>query len=226
MPMIMELPMTERPREKLLGQGSKNLSNTELLAILIGTGTSKESAITLASRVLAEAKDGINSLVDISPEELKSIRGIGNATSCRILAAVELGRRISSSRGDEKIRIGCPDDVALMLMEELRLEKQECLIILLLNVKNEVIGKELISKGGISSSIVDPRDVFRPAIRRGAAGIIAVHNHPSGNPEPSESDILVTKKLVESGELLGIELIDHVIIGNGRHISLKNRKMM
>ena len=226
MPMIMELPKAERPREKLLGQGSKTLSNTELLAILIGTGTKAESAITLAARILTETKNGISSLVDISPEELSTIKGIGDATSCRILAAVELGRRIASSGKEEKIRISCHDDVALMCMDELRQEKQECLIILLLNVKNEVIGKELISKGGISSSIVDPRDVFRPAIRRSAAGIIAVHNHPSGNPEPSESDILVTRKLSESGILLGIELIDHVIIGNGRHVSLKNRKII
>ena len=224
--MIMELPKAERPREKLLGQGSKNLSNTELLAILIGTGTKSESAMVLASRVLSEAKTGISSLSDISPEELSSIKGIGDATACRILAAVELGKRISTSGMEERVRISCPEDVAMLCMEELRLEKQECLIILLLNVKNEVIGKELISKGGISSSIVDPRDVFRPAIRRGAAGIIAVHNHPSGNPEPSESDILVTEKLSEAGTLLGIELIDHVIIGNGRHISLKNRKLM
>jgi DNA repair protein RadC len=224
--MIRELPAAERPREKMLGQGGKSLSNTELLALLIGSGTRDDSAIVLASRVLAAMENGLHSLLSASPEELILVKGIGEATACRLLAAAEIGMRISAADASARTHIGCPADVAAMYMAELGAEKQECLITLLLNARNEVIGKELITRGGISSSIADPRDVFRPAVKRGAGSIILVHNHPSGNPEPSESDVMITKRLCEAGALLGIEVIDHIIIGKGRHTSMKNKKLM
>jgi DNA repair protein RadC len=226
MPLIKELPVDERPREKLLKHGGKSLSNMELLALLIGSGTTGDSVLALASRVLAAMENGIGSLRGMSPEELTDIRGIGTATAARLLAAAELGVRIASMGPLSEPKIGCPDDVARMYRVELAHEKQECLIAVLMNIRGEAMCGELISRGGIRSADADPSDVFRPAVKRGAASVILVHNHPSGDPEPSETDILLTKRLVQVGELIGIRVIDHIIIGKGRHVSLKSRELL
>ena len=222
MPMIRELPASERPREKLLGHGSKYLSNTELLALLIGSGTQEASAITLAGRVLAMTESGLTALKSASPEELISIKGIGEASASKIIAAAELGSRIAAETPYGRQRIYESDDVYKMFSTEFAGEKQEIVTAVLLNAKYEIIGRETISKGGIVNAHVEPRDVFRPAVKRGATGLILVHNHPSGDPTPSEDDLHATKQIEIAGEMIGVKLIDHIIIGSGHHVSLRD----
>jgi len=222
MPMIRELPAVERPREKLFGQGVRLLSNTELIALLIGSGTRGASAITLAGRVLAMTENGLTTLKGASPEELIAIKGIGEASASRILAAAELGSRIAAETPYARRRVLGADDVYKMFATEFSGEKQEIVTVLLLNAKHEVIGREVVSKGGIVSAFVQPCDVYRPAIKRGAAGIIVIHNHPSGDPTPSKDDLAATAQIEKAGELIGVKLIDHVIIGSGRHVSLRD----
>ena len=226
MPLTIELPACERPREKLFGQGCKYLSNMELIALLIGSGTQEASAITLAGRVLTMTESGLTALKSASPEELLAIKGVGKATASRILAAAELGARIASETSNGRKRIFAADDVYQMLAAEMSGEKQEIVTELLLNVKYEVIGRETVSKGGIVTAHVEPRDVFRPAVKRGATGIILVHNHPSGDPAPSDDDLKATEQIEKAGELIGIKLIDHIIIGSGRHVSLRDMNVI
>jgi len=226
MPMIKELPAIERPREKLFGMGCKQLSNTELIALLIGSGTREASAITLAGSVLAMTENGLTTLKCASPEELLAIKGIGEASASRILAAAELGSRIAAETTYARQRIFGADDVYKMFAAEFTGEKQEIVTALLLNAKYEVIGREVVSKGGIVSAFVQPRDVYRPAVKRGATGIIVIHNHPSGDPTPSEDDLKATAQIEEAGELIGVKLIDHIIIGSGRHVSLRDMNVI
>ena len=226
MPMIRELPAVERPREKLFGHGCKHLSNTELIALLIGSGSREASAITLAGRVLAMTEHGLTTLKGASPEELLSIKGIGEASASRILAAAELGSRIAAETTYGRQRIFGADDVYKMFASEFTGEKQEIVTALLLNAKYEVIGREVISKGGIVNAFVQPRDVFRPAVKRGATGIIVVHNHPSGDPAPSKDDLTATDQIEKAGEMIGVKLIDHIIIGSGRHVSLRDMNVI
>ena len=226
MPMIRELPVVERPREKLFGQGGKHLSNMELIALLIGSGTKEASAITLAGRVLAMTGSGLTALKEVAPEELLSIKGIGEASASRILAAAELGSRIMSETPYGRQRIFGADDVYKMFATEFSGEKQEIVMALLLNAKYEVIGRDTVSKGGIVTAHVEARDVFRPAVKRGATGVILVHNHPSGDPTPSEDDVHATEEIEKAGEVLGVKLIDHIIIGSGRHSSMRDMKVI
>ena len=223
---IKELPVVERPREKLFEQGNKNLSNTELIALLIGSGTREASAISLAGQVLAMTEYGLTALKSASPEELLSIKGIGAASASRIIAAAELGSRIAAETPYGRRRIFGADDVYKMFAPEYLGEKQEIVTAILLNAKYEVIGRETISKGGIVSAFVEPRDVYRPAIKRGATGIIVVHNHPSGDPAPSKDDLKATAQIEQAGAIIGIKLIDHIIIGNGRHVSLRDMNVI
>lgn len=223
---IKELPFAERPREKMIRYGSGSLSNGELLAILIGTGTKDVSALTLANRILALEKAGVSYLVDCTPEELIGIEGIGVAKSCQIIAAIELGKRIAQNPREKRLRAGSPGDVANLLMEEMRYLKKEFFKVLYLNVKNEITSIEDISIGNLNSSIVHPREVFRNAVKKGAAAIIVVHNHPSGNPTPSQNDLEITKRLAEAGDLIGIPVLDHLIIGDGIYISLKEKMLL
>ncbi|MDR0357818.1 MAG: DNA repair protein RadC [Clostridiales Family XIII bacterium] len=222
---IKEMPKAERPREKLFAQGSAELSNTELLAILIGSGGKGVSAMALAEKVLALDERGMPFLSVAAPEELSNVPGIGVACACRIAAAVEIGKRLSRNRR-EKVRFGTPEDIAALFMESMRHETKEVFRILLLNAGNEMMGSELISIGNITGSIVDPRDVFKPAVKRGAASIVLVHNHPSGNPHPSDADISVTERIVEAGKILDVKVLDHLIIGDGDFISLKREQLM
>ncbi|MCR4431473.1 MAG: DNA repair protein RadC [Tepidanaerobacteraceae bacterium] len=222
---IKDLPKEERPRERMERYGAHVLSDAELLAVLIRTGTPSESALVLAQRILKGngAKSGLAFVADSSLEELSEIRGIGLAKSVQIKAAVELGRRISSYAGQNPYIISTPADVKSLLMEEMRFLQKEHFKVILLNIKNHVISVEDISVGSINSSIVHPREVFKPAIRRSSASIVLVHNHPSGDPTPSKEDVDITRRLVEAGKLLGIDVVDHVIIGNGIYISLREK---
>jgi len=219
------LPEDERPREKILRKGVGTLSNAELLAALMGTGTKDVSAIGLANRVLSSGK-GLAGLTELMPEEFASIHGVGPAKACQIAAALELGRRIAVSPKKRRVSIGSPEDVALLFMEELRYKTKEVFRVMLLNTKNEILMIEDTAIGDLNSSIVHPREVFINAIKKSAASVIVAHNHPSGNPEPSTSDVNVTKRLVQSGEILGIKVLDHLIIGDGVYISLKERNLM
>lgn len=226
--LIKDIPQEERPRERLLRYGAQVLSDAELLAVLIRTGTRSESALVLAQRILKGdgGKNGLTYVIDATVEELSKIKGIGTAKAVQIKAAVELGRRISSYRGRQQVTITSPLDVKDLLMEEMRFLEKEHFKAILLNTKNHVISIEDISIGSLNSSIVHPREVFKPAIKRSSASVILVHNHPSGDPTPSREDIEVTSRLVNAGNVLGIAVLDHVIIGNNSILSLKEQGLM
>ncbi len=220
---IKELPTEERPYEKLEKYGAEILSNAELMAIIIKTGTKAETSVEVAQKILKEYGEDsdLTFLHDISLEELTCIKGIGRVKAIQLKAAIQLGKRIASSASQNKVFIHSPADVSKLVMEELRYLKQEHFKILMLNIKNRVLKQNSITIGTLNASIVHPRDVFSEAIRIKCASIILVHNHPSGDPEPSQEDIEVTKRLVESGKILGIDVLDHIIIGEGKYISLK-----
>jgi len=220
---IKDLPKEERPREKLVKFGPEAMSTAELLALIIRTGTKTDTAVELANKLLTHA-GGLKFIKELSIEELKEVKGVGVAKAAQITATIELGRRIRmASFESEKQVITSPRDVANLLLAKLSFLGKEHFVILLLDTKNQVISIEEISVGSLNNSIVHPREVFKPAIKRSSAAIILAHNHPSGNPEPSTEDIKVTKRLYEVGRLVGIEVLDHLIIGNKDYISLKER---
>lgn len=222
---IKELPEESRPRERMLQVGCQGLSNAELLAILLRTGNQRESALDLANRILKESQ-GLEFLARASLEELTRIQGIGLAKASQIKAAIELGRRLAVYRAEQTFTVNSPESAANLLMDEMRFLDREHFKAVLLNTKNNVIGIETISVGSLSASIVHPRELFKQAIIKSAAALILAHNHPSGDPTPSREDLEVTKRLVEAGDLLGIQVLDHLIIGNGRYVSLKVRGLL
>ena len=216
---IKEIPLNDRPREKMAANGAAVLTDAELIAILLRTGTAEKSAIDIASEMTADGGlykrlAGITRL-----NELTNIKGLGQAKAATVLAALEIGRRIASAKPIEKIHLSCPQDVADFLMPRLRYAAKEQFVVILLNSKNKVIGTEVVSEGSLSSSIVHPREVYAPAILHHAAAIMVAHNHPSGDPKPSTEDEEVTRMLARSGKVLGIPMIDHVIIGDGNYYS-------
>ncbi len=223
---IKNMPQSEQPREKLLNNGVESLSNAELIAILLATGAKELTAIKLAENILNYSNDGLRFLTDTTVEELSNIRGMGLAKSAQLIAAVELGKRIALTTKVNNYRIKSPMDVSSLLMEELRYKKKEYFNILLLNTKHELISIENISIGSLNASIVHPREVFQRAIKRSSSSIILVHNHPSGDPSPSNEDIKITKRLQEAGSIVGIEVLDHIIIGDGTYCSLKEREFL
>lgn len=222
---LRDIPKEERPRERMLHFGANALSNAELIAILLRTGSRAESAVGLAQRVLKES-EGIRSLVDMSVEQLMNIKGIGFAKAMQIQAGIELGRRLSQSTLDSSIIIRSPQDAARFVIEDLRYLQKEHFVCLFLNTKNHVIAQETLSMGSLNASIVHPREVFRAAIRRSSASIICVHNHPSGDPSPSPEDVEITNRLVEAGKIVGIDVLDHLIIGDQNFVSLKEQGLM
>lgn len=223
--MIRDVHWEDRPRERLLNYGPESLSNPELLAILLRTGTKSESVLHLANRLLNQF-EGLYGLKDASIEELTSIRGIGKAKAVQIIAAIELGRRINNLQLQDRYVIKSPEDGANYVMNDMRFLSQEHFVVAYLNTKNQVIHRQTIFIGSLNASIVHPREVFKEAFRRSAASIICFHNHPSGDPQPSREDIEVTKRLVECGKLLGIEVLDHLIIGDKKYVSMKEKGYM
>lgn len=220
---IKKMPESERPQEKLLYAGPGGLSNSELLALIIRTGTEDKSAVRLADEVISYANENLGDLGAAEVRELTEIDGIGNAKACSIVAAMELSKRLMSGRqGSRRKKLRDSRQVADLLAEEMMSEKREFFMTLNLNTKMQVESKSVISIGNIDSAPVHPREVFGPAIRRGAAAVVVAHNHPSGDPTPSPQDIEVTKRLISASEILGIRLIDHVIVGNGSFVSMKN----
>ena len=219
---VMDLPENERPRERLLRYGTDSLSNGELLAIILRTGTKKENVISLSSRILKQCR-GLNGLLNMDQNDLIGISGIGIAKTAEILALAEISKRFKSFRSGDDYKITTPKDAADLVMESMRFLKQEYLKIIMLNTKNIVISVKDVSIGSLNSSIVHPREVFCEAVKKSCASLIVCHNHPSGDPSPSNEDISVTHRLSECGKLLGIEVIDHIIIGDGVYISLKEK---
>jgi len=222
---IKELPEEERPREKLVKYGAEKLSNAELLAVIIRLGMAKRTAVELAQDVL-NFFDGLKGLVDLKVEELVSLKGIGEVKSSQIIALIELSKRIHASSYTEKPVIQNPQNVVSLIMPKLRFLKQEVFGAVLLDIKNKVIAAPIISKGGLNSSIVHPREVFKIAIKRSSASIILYHNHPSGEPCPSQDDIKITKRLIEAGEIIGIKILDHIIIGDNKFKSMKEKEII
>jgi DNA repair protein RadC len=223
---IRELPETERPREKLLRFGQEHLTNPELIALLLGTGSKGESAIGLAENLLSMDGDGLLHLASCSVEELSGLKGMGPAKACKLLAAIELGSRMATTQRPQKTKIESTLDVVDIFMEKMRYHKKEHFNVLLLNAKGGVLAVETVAVGDLSSSIVHPREAFIAAVRRSAAAVIFLHNHPSGNPKPSPQDIEVTHRLCETGKILGIHVLDHIIIGDGIYISMKEKKII
>ena len=219
---ILERPSDERPRERLEKMGASALSVTELLAIQLRTGSLEQSALGLAGELL-RAFGGLRGVAAASREELSKVKGIGPVKATEICAAVEMSRRLSALSGEEKPCIRSPQDVSNLLMAEMRDLKKEHLRSLLLDTKNRVMKTCTVSIGILDSSLVHPREVFKDAIIASAAAIIVAHNHPSGDPSPSAEDRRITQRLHECGQLLGIELLDHIIIGDNRFVSLKER---
>ena len=217
---IKALPEYERPMEKCLSIGVERLTNSELIALLINSGTREKSAVALAEEILAQDRSGIGYLRESSVQELMNIKGIGSSKAARIMAAVELGKRIASTPVHKGMKIQDDEDVAKLFMEEMRGLKKEVFKAVLLDSKGGVISVETVSVGELSSTIVHPREVFSQAVRKSAA-IVFVHNHPSGEPMPSGEDIATTNRLIECGELLGIRVVDHLVIGDGQYMSLR-----
>lgn len=220
--MIKDVPKDDRPRERMLKVGANHLSNQELLAILLGSGTKDESVMSLSNRVLMHF-EGLGLMHDAAIEELTAIKGIGTAKGVLILSAIELGKRMNQYKPNERYVIRSPKDGADYVMEEMRNLNQEHFVVLFLNTKNQIIQRQTIFIGSLNASIVHPREVFREAVKRSAASIIVVHNHPSGDPSPSQEDIHVTRRLLESGKLIGIDVLDHLIIGDRKFVSLKEK---
>ena len=216
---IKEIPVDDRPREKMASKGATALTDAELVAILLRTGTAEKSALDIASELTADG--GLyKRLASITRlNELMNIKGLGQAKAATVLAALEIGRRSASAKPVEKIHLSCPQDVAEFLMPRLRYAVKEQFIVILLNGKNKVIGTEVISEGSLSSSVVHPREVYASALLHHAAAIMVAHNHPSGDPKPSDEDREITSLLAQSGKVLGIPLVDHIVIGDGTYYS-------
>ncbi len=221
---ITDLDIIERPRDRLAHLGPQALSTAELLAILLRVGTRGENAVQMGSRLL-RAFDGLGGLHRASFAEVRNLRGIGIAKAAQIKAAIELGRRLSLFNQGERAMIHNPADAAGLLMYEMSALEQEHLRVILLDTRNRVLEIREIYRGSLNSSMVRIGEVFRDAVRRSAAAIIVVHNHPSGDPTPSSDDVAVTRAIVEAGKLMDVEVLDHIIIGQGKFVSLKERSL-
>lgn len=224
-PTIRDLPNGERPRERLVEYGSKNLSNIELVAILLRTGSAGENVLSLSSRLLSRF-GGLRGLGRAAFTELCAEKGLSEAKACQLLAALELGRRFVSLSPEERLTVNSPEDVANLVAGEMGTLDQEHLRVILLNTRNEVVATDEVYVGNVNSSVVRPAEVFRPAVRNNATGIIVVHNHPSGDPTPSQEDIEITRELAASGKMLGVEVLDHLVIGSGnRYVSMQESRL-
>jgi DNA repair protein RadC len=220
--MIKDLPAQERPRERLARVGEGALSTAELVAIILRVGVGGESALAMARRLLS-TYDGLPGLARASFAELHAERGLGNAKTAQLKAALELGRRLLLATPEDRIVVRSPSDVAQLLMAEMAHLEQEHFQVLYLDTRNRLLGSETVYIGSLNASHIRVAEVFRDAIKRNCAAIIVAHNHPSGDPSPSPEDVEVTRQLIAAGNLLNIELLDHLIIGQQRFVSLRER---
>ena len=220
---IKQLPETERPYEKMELYGENALSNAELLAIIIKTGTKEESSVTIAQKLLSlnqNSKHNLDFLKEMTIEEFMKIKGIGKVKAIQLKAVGELAKRMSTPANYQKIKIKKPEDIARLLMEEMRLEKQEHVKLIILNNKNEIIKIKKIAQGGINSVNMSMREILVEPIKMQAPRMILIHNHPSGDSTPSKADIQITERLFRVAQLFDIELLDHIVIGNGNFTSI------
>jgi DNA repair protein RadC len=221
-PMIREMPSSERPRERLAKRGASSLKTAELMAILFRTGARNLNVVELAERMLSKF-GSLTAMSRATTDELRACEGIGFAKAVEIQAAFELGRRLATEEHLDRPIIRTAKDVARLMMPEMQSLDREHFKILLLNTKNHVLQVHTVSIGSLNASVVHPRECFRPAIAAQAAAIILVHNHPSGDVEPSAEDISLTRRLMSAGDLLGIKVLDHVIIGGTRYFSIADK---
>ncbi|MEX2599407.1 MAG: DNA repair protein RadC [Dehalococcoidia bacterium] len=218
-----DMPNSERPRERLRDAGASYLNNAELLAILLRTGTPTENVLELSARLLSQFQ-GLEGLAKASHAELCAVYGFGEAKAAQLQAAIELGKRLAISRGAGRVTIGGPEDVAALLSPEMAFLDQEHFRVLVLNTKNEVMASPDVFIGSVNSTTVRTSEVFKEAVRLNCPNVITVHNHPSGDPTPSPEDVALTHVLVKAGKLLEIKVLDHVIIGRDRHVSLNEQR--
>ncbi|MGN6759348.1 MAG: RadC family protein [Thermomicrobiales bacterium] len=219
---IKELPRDERPQEKLKLRGAASLSTGELLAIIISNGQVGENVIYVAQRLLA-THSGLLGLSRVAYSDLCKERGLGEVKAAQLQACIELGRRLALERPDERPRIQSPEDIAAILSSEMAALDQEELRVVLLNTKNEVVKMVTVYRGSVNAAQIRVAEVFKEAIRLNVPSLVVVHNHPSGDPTPSPDDVAVTRELVKAGQLLDVEVLDHLVIGDGRHVSLRRR---
>jgi DNA repair protein RadC len=219
---IKDFPIDERPRERLIKAGPKPLSDAELLAVILRTGNKKENVLELAKRLINEYN--LKTLSRIRVNSLKKIFGIGEAKACQIIACFEIGRRTACLKNGRCKKINSAKDIANRLMAELSNLKKEYFIGIFLDSRKKIIKKETIFIGSLDSSIIHPREIFKIALAESAAAVILIHNHPSGDPIPSQEDIEITKQIIKAGEIIGIQVLDHIIIGDRKYISLKEKE--
>lgn len=222
---ILDMPMEERPRERMLKVGSEALSSVELIAIILAKGTKGTSVLQLAQKLLSTFGT-LDQLMDATVEELCTIKGLGKAKALQLKAAFSLGARAERQKYLDKTCLEHPQHVYDLVKNKLEKEKRECFSVLLRDTKGFLITNELVSIGTLSETLVHPREVFYPAIRHKAASIILVHNHPSGDPTPSAEDISTTHTLIEVGQMLGVPVYDHVIIGKGQFLSMRQKGLL
>ncbi len=223
-PLIRDMPVDERPRERLRMRGPESLTNAELIAILLRTGTNGENVVAVAQRILSKF-EGLRGLGAAGFGELCAERAMGEAKAAQLIAAVELGKRTVHARPPERRIIRSPEDVYALLFAEMALLDREQLRVILLSTRNEVLSVREVYRGNVSSALVRVAEVFSDAVREGCPSIIVVHNHPSGDPTPSTEDAALTKQLIDAGSLLGVEVLDHIIIAREGHKSLKDLKL-
>lgn len=222
-----EMPEAERPYEKCEKMGAEALTDVELLAILLRTGTRGENALCLARRILYHAGEtGILGIHQFSRERLLKIKGIGKVKAIQISCISELAKRLAKASRSDMLSFSQPETIARYYMEDLRHEKQEIMKLLMLNSKARLIGEVYVSKGTVNSSLITPRELFIEALQKNAVSIVLMHNHPSGDPTPSREDMLTTKRILDAGALIGIELLDHIIIGNNCYISFREEGIL
>jgi DNA repair protein RadC len=215
-----EMPVEDRPRERLRALGAEVLSVRELLAIVIGPGSMRRGSMELADDIIS-GFESLRDLAGASVERLAKVNGMGLAKACRVRASIELGKRVVKTARGQRKTVRCPDDAAGLVMEDMRHLDREHFKVILLDSKNAVISVETVSVGTVNASIVHPREALRPALEKSATSMVLVHNHPTGNVSPSREDILITRRFEKCGRILGIDVVDHIIIGDGDYKSMK-----
>lgn len=222
-----KIPEQERPYEKCLKRGASSLSDSELLAVLLRTGTKGENVIELANRILYQTgEEGLLGIHHLSIEKLREMKGIGTVKAVQIVCISELAKRLAKAKAEKLLCFSSPDTIAQYYMEDLRHEKQEHMKMLMLDSKANLLGDKDVFKGTVNASLVTPRELFIEALQKNAVSIVIMHNHPSGDPTPSREDLLTTKRIAEAGSLIGIELLDHIIIGNNCYISFREEGIL